>query len=192
MQNQMNSPSDTPKKTAWYWWLPMRLWRNGSWVLLPIIIFLDYVPSYYEYTTVIPPESSLHRATGALAYTYSGKGGVRIGLKGPDGTVFFTCAERLSLRSLCLSEKEVAALKGQPAEVWWFEHKYYLFSSRKRLVRLNVDGVEKISREHTVRMAKSSADFRIWIDGAYTVFIIVVMIWAEKLERRRQDGKSNK
>jgi len=83
-------------------------------------------------------------------------------------------------------------MKGQPAEVWWFEHKYYLFSSRKRLVRLNVDGVEKISREHTVRVAKRSADFRVWIDGAYTVFIIVVMIWAEQLERRRQDGKSNK
>lgn len=83
-------------------------------------------------------------------------------------------------------------MKGQPAEVWWFEHKYYLFSSRKHLVRLNVDGVEKISRENTVRWAKSSADFGIWVDGAYTVFIVLVMIWAEKLERRRQDGKANK
>lgn len=191
MKNQINDMSDTPKKTAWYAWLPMKLWRNGSWVLLPIIIFLNYVPSYYEYTTVIPPLSSLHRSTGTLAYNYGNKGGVTIGLKGPDGTVFFTCATRLSLRSLCLPEEEVAPMRGQSAEVWWFEHKYYLFSSRKRLVRLNVDGVEKISREHTVRMAKSSADFGIWIDGAYTVFIVLVMIWAEKLERRRQDGKSN-
>jgi hypothetical protein len=163
--------------------------RIGYFVLALIFVFLILIPLGYTWRAEIPPSHQLRVTAGTLTYQEIGKRGNRLtGIETKSGTFYFTCSKgKYGSYPDCLFPlSEYEKLSGKPATVWWFEQPVYLFSTQKRLVRLDVSGEEKVSYEKTLKLTKSSAEDALWFIGAMFIAFISIVVWFERMIGREK------
>lgn len=181
-----------PTKSAFRYWI-RRLWKNGTWIVLPIAIFVILIPAWYAWTTQLPPLEQLQRREGTLTYKFlNNRLGAKVGITNDSGTEYFTCRpSQLGKRHDCprLGFEELKPLKGKPAEVLWFEQKVNIGSTQKQLARLIVEGEEKVSLEKTARRIDVEKKIAIWLPIAFIVFMMLVIRAFDKQLKSKEEAE---
>lgn len=188
------STSSLSKNGVRYW--IRRLWKNGTWIVLPIAIFVILIPAWYAWTTRVPPLEQLQRREGTLTYKFlNNRLGALVGITNDSGTEYFTCRpSQLGKRHDCLrlGLEELKPLKGKPAEVLWFEQKVNIGSTQKQLARLIVEGEEKVSLEKTARRIDIGRQGAIWLPILFIVFMmLMVRAFDRQLRSKEEDEQRN-
>lgn len=167
--------------------------RIGNWLLIPIYIFVIALPLYYEWKTEIPSVEQFNRADGNLVYKRIVKKGALIGLKSDEGAQYFTCRPGLftNTHDCLISTQMLDGLIERPATVWWFEQTIYPLSTQRRLVKLVVDGQEKVSIAMTEKRTDRASEDAPWFAVGLSVFFVLIAIYFERLARRIEHGQSN-
>lgn len=163
--------------------------RIGSLLLVPLWVFMILIPFGYEWWAEIPPFEQLQVTSGELTYQDLGKRGDRMtGIKSASGTDFFTCATGQYDHTDCVFPMaEYEKLAGKPATVWWYEQPVYLFSTQKRLVRLVVDGEEKMSYERVVHLTGNAAGAAPWYIFVMLFLFISIVVGFERMIRGQKN-----
>ncbi|WP_349572449.1 hypothetical protein [Azotobacter salinestris] len=187
--------ASSPPKTDLRYWI-RRLWKNGTWIALPITIFVILIPAWYTWTTKLPPLEQLKRREGILTYKFlSNRAGALVGITSDSGTEYFTCrSSQLGKRHDCLrlGFEELKPLKGKSAEVLWFEQKVNIGSTQKQLARLIVEGEEKVSLEKTARRIDIGRQGAIWLPILFVFFmILMVRAFDKQLIGKEKDEQRN-
>ena len=176
------------KNTRRYSAKDIRNIRIGSFLLIPIYIFIIFIPLAYTWFAEIPPFQQLQITSGELTYKDVGRRGDRLtGVKLDLDTIFFTCAKgKFGAAPDCLSPYSAyEELAGKPVTVWWFEQPVYLFVSQKRLVRLVVAGEERMSYEKTLMLTRHASDNALWFAGVLLILFVLIVIGFERRIRRQ-------
>ncbi|WP_039803350.1 hypothetical protein [Azotobacter chroococcum] len=181
-----------PSKTDLRYWI-RRLWKNGTWIVLSITIFLVLIPAWYAGTTKLPPLEQLQRREGILTYKHiDNRSGALVGIINDSGTEYFTCRpSQLGKRHDCLRFELLKSLSGKPAEVLWFEQKVNLGSIQKQLARLMVEGEEKISLEKTARKFDFEEKVSIWFSVGFLFFVVLVIRAFDKNIRSKEEDEQH-
>lgn len=160
--------------------------RKSNWLLIPIYLFAVLIPLYYEATAEIPPTEKLHVTDGMLVIKWIPRRRELTGLQNEAGNIYFTCRIGVfSKKNNCISTfDEAKKLVGKRATIWWFEQTIFPFSTQRRLVRLVVDGQEKISLARTLQATRSASGNARWEAVGLFVFFVAVAVYSGRTARR--------
>lgn len=178
------------KKPPRYGSKDIRNIRIGSVLTMLIWVFVLFIPFLYEWTAEIPPFDRLQVASGDLTYKKVGKNRNEwlTGLKSATDETYFTCAAGVGHPDCLFPVSEYTKLAGKPTTIWWFEQPVYLFVTKKRVVRLVVDGEEQISYEKTLGVAKKNSKFVFWMAFiTLVIFISIVVLFENRIREQKNE-----
>ncbi|RLM17666.1 hypothetical protein BIY29_19015 [Brenneria alni] len=153
-------------------------WRKTL-VIIPFMFMLgNIIPSFYAWIAEIPKEEEIHYTQGELVLRENNKKGIQLGLNNNEKIEYFSCADQLTVGhwGCGVNDELLREWSGKIAEIGWFYQPAYFFYSQRRLVRLKVEGEEKISLEKVserIRIGRENAVGNIFI----ALFIIVLLLF---------------
>ncbi|MCG8709141.1 hypothetical protein JHU04_002375 [Brenneria sp. 4F2] len=153
-------------------------WRRVMvWIPLGIVLFTA-VPSYYAWIAEMPKEDEIHYTKGKLVIRKNNKKGIQLGLKNNNKIEYFSCADQLNVGHFCEPNNDLLHdWSGKYAEIGWFYQSAYFFYSQRRLVRLKVEGDEKISLEDVSKDIFSGRKSAIRYVAMYIIPMIVLVLY---------------
>ncbi|RLM17823.1 hypothetical protein BIY29_18885 [Brenneria alni] len=155
-------------------------WRKTLVIIPFIIIVVNIIPSFYAWIAEIPKEEEIHYTQGELVLRKNNKKGIQLGLKKNNKIEYFSCADQLNVGHFCgPSDDLLHDWSGKQAEVGWFYQSAYFFYSQRRLVRLKVEGEEKISLEDVskdISYGRKSAVRYVVMYNIPIIFLVLYLI----------------
>lgn len=140
-----------------------------AWVAPLVYLIFGIVPLVYEFATNIPNE--LNVSEGVLSFEKKGRD-TWTKLTNVKGEEIFTCANGFRLSADCFAPAEMQNLKNKEAKIFWFKHNVFPMVANSKLVALQIDGMEVISRKKTEEGMVRSKRFGFW---AYFIMLIFIL-----------------
>lgn len=150
------------------------------WVTPLVYFVFGIVPLGYELTTSIPSE--LNVSEGILSFEKKGRD-TWTKLTNGKGEEIFTCADGFRLSADCLAQERMQKLTNKEAKVFWFKHYAFPLVANSKLIALQVDGVEIISRKKTEEGMVRSKKFGFWACFVMLIFILSISAFFYKKAR---------
>lgn len=150
----------------------------GLSVGLVVVFLMVIMPSYYVFTTKLPPLEQLNIIEGPITLKDYGRKGYKIGVKSDRGLEYFTCSYGFGGNhdscSRELYDYGYMNLNNKNATIWWFEQPIHVFQKQQKIVKLEIDGVELISYEKTQKNIDGASHRALWLPVALMMFIAVI------------------
>ncbi|MCI0997839.1 MULTISPECIES: hypothetical protein [Pseudomonas fluorescens group] len=96
----------------------------------------------------------------------------------------FTCASNLGGYPTCITKQKSSDLLGKHARVFWYEQKFLPALEQRKLVVLEVDGKEIISRAMSEERLAKGKRGSVWVLGGVGFFALCISVFFLRKARR--------
>ncbi|WP_241607279.1 hypothetical protein [Rosenbergiella epipactidis] len=143
-------------------------------IFIYTFIYFLYTPLYFAYVAKFPEKDEIHYSEGLFTFRPLDRQRFQFGLITPAKTEFFSCKSIHFSSHICevnrihfeqineelgnkgkFSRKDPTPVlykrwQGKPARIAWFNQRYNLFSTERRIVQIIIDGKEVLSNERVI------------------------------------------
>jgi len=144
------------------------------------LLYCFFTPLYFAYVTKFPEEDEIHYSEGLFTFKTLSRQKYQMGLITPAKNEFFSCEsiyfgphvcevnliyfkqikdEKLGNKAKFSKQDSTSILykrwQGKPARIAWFNQRYNIFSTDRRIVQVIIDGKEVISNKSVIRTINS-------------------------------------
>jgi len=153
-----------------------------SLILIYFCLYFFYTPLYFTHVTKFPEKDEIHYSEGLFTFRSLSKNKYQMGLITPSKTEFFSCISSYAGSHICevnriyleqideelgnkgkFSKENPKPIlykrwQGKPAKIAWFNQRYNIFSTGRRIVQVIIDGKEVLSYKrvkHSINFAKN-------------------------------------
>jgi hypothetical protein len=153
-------------------------WRWAIYIVL--YLFLVLIPTLYTLADKLPLENELRQSNGELFFEYIPRKGTQTWLKTPDGDMLFSCKDNMGTSNDCYLTAEVKqSIQGKSGTIRWYHKPIYLWTEVNRIVELQVDNKQVISREQTQSRLHLAAKLATWM----SIILIFVIVGVDSIYR---------